>query len=158
MAERALDLFKFLDQINRKKRDGYRNLTEEEQKEVAPLVIMRWLSGTKDEAQIQFLNQVLNPFVFDLAKHKELLYMLMTVCTDGSYKRYSWLKAKGKSTPSMPLSLEVVKKENPFLSHRQAIDALKLFSEGDILAAAEGLGYEKDELTKIKAEFKKLKQ
>jgi hypothetical protein len=157
MTERTLDLFKTLDGINKKKRFAFRELSAAEQKEFAPLVIMRWLSGTNNPGQITFLNEVVNPFVFDLSKHKELLYVLMTVCTNGSFKKYSWQKAKGKSIPSMPGSLDVIKRNDPYLSHRQAMDLLKIFKETDILGMAEDLGCEKEELTKIKAEFKKLK-
>ena len=155
--ERNLDLFKFLDKINKKSKTGYRDLTEEEQKEFVPLVVMRWLSGTKNSGQIIFLNEVVNPFVFDLAKHKELLYRLMTVCTSGSFQRYTWQKAKGKSQPSMPISLSIVERNNPYLSRREALETLKIFSESDVLLMAEELGCEKEELTKVKAEFKKLK-
>jgi hypothetical protein len=157
MTERNLDLFKTLDSISKKKRAYYAELTEEEQKEFAPLVFMRWLSGTKDQGQIVFLNEFVNPYVFDLSKHKELLYKLMTVCTDGTFKRYTWIKAKGKSIPSMPVSVDVIKAFYPNHSNRDAINALKIFNETDILEMAEQLGFEKDNITKIKAEFKKLK-
>jgi len=157
MTERTLDLFELLGNINKKKRTYYRELSDQEKKEFVPLIIMRWLSGTTNPGQITFLNEVVNPFVFELSKHKELLFMLMTVCTNGSFKKYTWQKAKGKSMPTMPTSLDVIKRNDPYLSHRQAVDLLKIFKESDILEMAGDLGCEKDELTKIKAEFKKLK-
>lgn len=157
MAERTLDLFKTLDAINKKKRFAFRELSAEEQKEFSPLIVMRWLSGTTNPGQITFLNEVVNPFVFDLSRYKELLYMLMTVCTNGSFKKYTWQKAKGKSMPAMPYSLDVIKRYDPYLSHRQAVDMFKIYKESDILEMADNLGCDKDELTKIKAEFKKLK-
>lgn len=132
-------------------------MSEEEQKEFAPLVFQRWLSGSKNAGQISFLNEVVNPFVFDLSKHKELLYMLMTVCTDGSFKKYTWQKAKGRAVPSMPTALDVVERMNPYLTRSQALDTLKLFSETDVLEMALELGCDKNETSKIKAEFKKLK-
>lgn len=156
MQERKLDLFKLLDAISKKNKTYYRELSPEEQKEVAPLVIMRWLSGTKDPTQVFFLNQVVNPFVFDLSKHKELLYMLMTVCTDGKFKRYTWQKAKGKLIPAMPVSTGVLKQYYNY-STKEALDVLPIMGESDIIALAELQSYEKDEISKIKAEFKKLK-
>jgi len=156
MQERKLDLFKLLDAINKKKITYYRELSEEEQKEFAPVVIMRWLSGTKDDGQIVFLNEIVNPFVTDLYKHKELLYMLMTVCTDGKFKKYAWKKPKGKLLPSMPLSIEVLKTYYNY-NTKEASDVIGIFDVNDIIEHAELLGYEKEDITKIKAEFKKLK-
>lgn len=153
--ERKLDLFKLLDAINKKKITYYKELSEEEQKEFVPLVITRWLSGTSDIGQLVFLNEIVNPFIFDLAKHKELLYMLMTVCTNGKFKKYVWKKAKGKAIPSMPVSIGVLKQVFSYTT-KEALDVVSIFNVNDIIEHAEFLGYEKEEISKIKTEFKKL--
>ena len=43
-----LDLFNFLNNMSQKNEKFYGTLSEEEIKEISPLILMRWLSGTND--------------------------------------------------------------------------------------------------------------
>lgn len=148
-------MFETLNKISKKDRKYFQNLSEQEKKEFAPVVIMRWLAGIKDPAQIFFLNELVNPFVFDLYYHKDLLYKLMTICTDGSGHRYTWMKAKGKSI-SMPSTVKLVKMHYSY-STTEAQSALEILNEADVLELAEAYALDKDEIAKIKTEYKKQK-
>lgn len=151
--ERKLDIFRVLSHINKKDIHFYSSLTDEEQKGFAPLVVQRWLSGTKDPGQIIFLNELVNPFIFNIQKHKELLYQLMTICTRGQFTKYNYPKQKSKKSSLMPTTLSVVKRWFNY-SSADAYEVLPLLSDDDILIQANELGLQKEEIAKIKRELK----
>lgn len=148
-----LDIFRVLSKISTKDREFYQSLTEEEQKAVMPLVIMRWMTGTKDARQIFFLNELVNPFVFSMAKHKELLIHLMSISSSGRSQRYHWNKANTKKSTGATKSVSVVCDYYGY-STREAIDALPLLSDEDVLQFAEELGRQPDDIKAIKKELK----
>lgn len=151
--KRALDLFALLDNISRKNVAAYDRLTDEELREFQPFVIMRWLTGTKSARQVFYLNTLLNPFVWTLPKHKKLLYYLLTSSTDGKPQRYTWTKVQSKKISSRPSSVEVIKSHFGY-STSHAIDALKVLSVDDVIEYANELGYQKEDIAKIKKEWK----
>jgi len=148
-----LDLFNFLSNVSRKNEKFYKTLSEEEIKEISPLITMRWLSGTNDARQIYFLNELVNPFVFTLSKHKELLVDLMTLCGSGHDQRYKFIKAKSKKTSKTPKVVEVIKN---FFDYNtvDAMEVLPMISNDDILSFAEQLGRQPPEIAAIKKELK----
>lgn len=148
-----LDIFKVLGRISSKDVEYYRGLTEEEQKALQPLVVMRWLTGTTSAQQIYFLNELVNPFVFNMANHKELLVDLMTVCTSGRSQRYYWNKAQGKRTTKMPTTVGVIREFFSY-STSEAIDALPLLDDDQVLWYANELGRQPDDIKLIKKELK----
>jgi len=148
-----LDIFQMLNSIDRKNDQVFSSLTEEEQKAFQPLVAMRWLSGIKSERQIVFLNEFVNPYIFSLYTHKNLLFKLMTVCTSGTINRYRWNKMNSKKRGNKPLSVTVIKEYFNY-TNIQAIEALSFLSADDILQYATELGWQKDEISKLKQELK----
>ena len=148
-----LDIFSVLNQISMKKRNYYEGLSEEEQKAFMPLIVMRWLSGTRNARQVVFLNELVNPSVFSLHKHKQFLYYLMTVCTTGNGQRYFWNKTLSKRSSKTPTSIKTICEFFGY-NTREAADALSLLSNDDILSYAEDLGKQPDEIRKIKKELK----
>jgi hypothetical protein len=146
-----LDIFTTLQQINLKRVFFYNDLTDEERKGFQPLVTMRWMSGTKSSFQIILLNELVNPFVFSLSNHKELLYKLMTICATKP-QHYSWLKMQDKQH-KYKQSLSLISKQYGY-SSTQAKEVFPLFSTEDILDMAETQGLQKEELVKLKAELK----
>jgi len=149
-----LDIFQTLTSISRKNQEYYSNLSEEEKKGFMPLVVERWLTGTRDARQVYFINELVNPFVFSLANHKPLLYKLMTICTSGKSGRYNWTKALSKKSSSTPIAISCIKQYYDY-STLHAIDALPLLSNDDILLIAEDLGKQKEDIAKLKRELKK---
>lgn len=152
MANYKLDIFDLLNKLNSSKSgDIYANLTEDERKGFAPLVVMRWMSGTSDQRQIVLLNEFANRFTFSLAKHPHLLMQVLQMCSSKTSKRYQWIgiKSKKKNVESMKvvsefygMSLREVRLLNPFPK------------EDEIIEMAEQLGWQKDEITKLRAEYK----
>lgn len=147
-----LDIFQVLNKLSTKDRAYYNSLSEDEKKALAPLVVMRWLTGTKDARQVFFLNELVNPFVFSMANHKELLMDLMLASTSGRSSRYYWNKAKTKKSKASK-SVDVVRE---FFGYNttEASEALPLLSNEDVIQFAEQLGRQPDEIKAIKKELK----
>lgn len=154
MTSKRVDIFKLLTALSKKNQKFYEELTEEEKRTVAPLVVMRWLSGTQSARQVYFLNELVNPFVFSLYKHPELLMKLMTICTSGKFVKYKWNKPLSKKTTSSPITTKCIREYFGY-NTIDALGVLPLLTNDDVLQYAEQLGYQPDEIKKIKAELKK---
>lgn len=150
--KRSLDIFKLLSQIDSKNGEYFNTLTEQQQKELQPFVIMRWLTGTNDARQVYFVNEIVNRFAFELSNHKPLLYKLLCVASSGQAQRYKWKKPasrKGAGT----LCMQVVKRYYKY-NTRQAAEVIGLLTSDDIMDHAERIGLQKEEITKLKRELK----
>lgn len=153
MADRdAFDLFAFLGQLNKRNLEAYDQLTDEGKKAAHPLVIMRWLSGTSDQAQIIRLNEFANRYVFSLGNEKPLLFKLLAASCTGKTNRTQWIKGPGGS--STRLSLEAIKAKYG-CSTREAEHYIRLLDAADILQYAEEAGFDKDQMKKLQAELGK---
>lgn len=150
MSRDAFDLFAGLEQLGRRNLDWYSSLSPEGKKAAAPLVIMRWLTGTSDQAQVVRINEFANRYVFPLGQEKELLFKLLAASATGKNGRFYWLKGPGVR-PAEKLSLEVVK-EYYGISGREA-STYKLGGETLLEMAAE-LGWSDEQLKQLKKEVK----
>ena len=151
--KRALDIFDLLKRIDSSDKDIYSTLTHEESKSFAPLVVMRWMSGTSDERQLRLLNGIVNTYVFNIPNHKSLLTKLMAISATGKTFRYKWMKLEAGKEKAKPLSLKVLCAVYGF-SMKHANTAIVHFDVNDIIQMAKDLGYQDDELKKIQKEFK----
>ena len=151
MATYKLDIFALLSAIDSpKSKDIYSNLTDDEKKGFAPLIVMRWMSGTSDERQIILLNEFVNQYVFSLAKHPHLLMRLLQVASSKTNKRYQWIGIK--SSKKNKLSQKVV--QEYFEMSAREVNLLNPFPpESEIMQMAEELGWQKEEITALKKEF-----
>ena len=150
--EFALDIFHLLGQIDKKDTLFYSKLTDEQRKAYSPLVSMRWMSGTSDERQIIYLNELVNRFVFNMGDHKELLFKLQCAASSGTPRRYNWMAAKtsgGKKNKGLDIVMQYYD-----YGVREGKAAMALLGSEDILLMAEELGYQKEELAKLKKEQK----
>lgn len=145
------DIFEVLGNLNKKNEDYITSLPDDQQKAIQPLLLQRWMSGTSDARQVYLLNEVANPYVFSLYKHKQLLWQLLTVCAPGKFAKYQWMSQKGAGAVNKPLSTQVVSEYYKY-STRHAKDAVAVLSAEQILELAQELGYQPDEIAKIKKE------
>ena len=152
--ERKLDIFKLLASIDQKNKNHYHTLTEEELKEFSPYVIMRWLTGTSNIRNVYFINEIVNPYIFDgtMRKHPELLYDLMLICTTGSRQRYKW--SMPKKEIAYPLITNLICEYFNF-SKDHAKVVMPNLTEEDLLSYADQLAYQKEEIRDLKKEIKK---
>jgi hypothetical protein len=150
--ERALDIFMLLGEIDKKNYKLWDSLSDDQKKEFSPLVTMRWMAGTTDQRQIIFLNEVVNLAVFSLPEHKELFLKLLTVCSSGDKKRYTWINYKTGGTKKSKKSVELIA-EHYHMSLKEAEDTARLFSGDEIMELGEAHGLQKDELKLLKKEI-----
>lgn len=159
-----LDIFKVLGQISKKDTGFYDELSETEQKALAPFVVMRWLTGTESAKQIYFINELVNPFAFEFVgqkttregsrDHKKLLIFLMTICCSGNTQRYKWKKThKHQQTKALAVIRDYFNYSTP-----HAKDALPLLSNEQIIQYGDDLGYQSGEMKDLKNELKTRKR
>jgi len=146
----ALDIFKLLEDIG-SKGDAYARLTDDEKKGFAPVVVQRWLTGVKDERQIIALNSFANKHVFALGKHPHLLSLVFQACVSKVPRRYFWLGVKSKS--KKPLRDEVLKQRFEWSSNELRKQGPLSFTPTEIMQLAEELGWQKEDITKLKKEL-----
>lgn len=150
MAEK-LELVDILAALDRKDVDFYSNLSVEEQKQIQPFVLMRFLSGTYNKRQVMLVNTVINPYCFTLNNDKDLLWKLLTICTSGKRQKYFWNKPNLTKSDN-PVACKVIQEYFGYNSH-DASNALKLLSKDDIISMAEEMGWQDEETNKIRKEF-----
>jgi len=150
----ALDIFAVLDQLNSGNLDLWDSLSEEEQKGFSPFIIARWMSGTSDPLQIMYLNEFVNPHIFNsvIGKRTEVMAMLLAICGTGNRRRFKWVAESKKGSKQSNMALDIVKEYYDYTS-REAQSQLSLLSTEDIIQLAEELGYQPDELKKLKKEL-----
>lgn len=153
MTDKKLDIFDLLKNISTKNVEHFSSLSDEEVKAFVPFVVARWLSGTSDPFQIVSLNEYVNPVAFDLGtKHKRLMYDLMTICSPGKSRKYSWSKLPGKRSSSCPVSIEAIQQYYGYNSG-DAAEALQLLNCATVTEIAQDLGFQVDQIKKIKKEL-----
>lgn len=148
-----LNIFDVLGKLSKKNSAFYDNLSDEEQKALQPLVVMRWLSGTSSMRQVFFLNELVNHLIFELTDHKKLLVQMLSVCTDGNFTKYQWKKTLSKKGSSMPVSTGVIKEYFTYTTV-QAKESMPMLTDDDIIDYADQLGRQPDDIKTIKKELK----
>jgi hypothetical protein len=146
------NLFEVLAKASTKNAEYYDNLPEDQQKQIQPLLIQRWMSGTDSAKQVFLINEIVNPFVFSLYKHPKLLWKLLTITAPGNSKKYKWMSQKSEAGTKKPTSTAVVAEYYGYNS-RHARDAVNLMTYDQVVELASSLGYQQDTITKIKKEL-----
>lgn len=150
-----ITIFDILAKIDAKDVNFYANLPPEVQKAEHPLVLMKWMAGTNDRMQIMLLNEIVNPYVFSLYKHKPLVMQMLTICASGQRKRYKWTKLKKTKTSKYP-TLVLLLSQTFNYSHKLATEAVRFVQPDQFLIYAEQIGWQKEELSKVKKEVRLL--
>lgn len=150
VSNETFDLFAFLGSLSKRELAAYDKLSDSAKKAVAPFVLMRWMTGTSDPAQIVRINTFVNPYAFSLGQDKSLLCKLLAASATGKTGRYSWQKGPGSKSEKM--RLEVIKQYYD-ISTREA--ASYVIDGETVVEMAIELGWDDDELKKLKAEVAK---
>ena len=95
-------------QFDKKNRDFYDELTEEEKKKFSPFLMIRWGSDVQGSPEMQAyylmsVNERLNKNFFDIStsQHKKFQWLLATTVSPGMGKQYhKWLAPKKKVSDS----------------------------------------------------------
>lgn len=148
-----ITIFDILGRIDTKDTHFYDDLPEKVQKAEHPLVLMKWMAGTSDPLKTMMLNEIINPYVFSLHKHKPLVMKLLTICANGNRTRYKWTKLKKGSTAKFPVLTDVIKQTFDY-NTTKAVEALPLITDDQLLTFCDQLGFQKDELKNVKKEIR----
>jgi len=93
-------------QFDRKNRDFYDQLSEEEKKKFSPFLMIRWGATVEGSADMQAyylmsVNEKLNKQFFDISttQHKKLQWLLATTVSPGlGNQRHQWLAGRKKES------------------------------------------------------------
>ena len=147
-----IEIFEVLRRVDAFDIAFFNNLNEEEKKGIAPYTLMLWMAGCKSPVQIRQLNAFMNSLIFDIPSvHRELLYKLACISSDGKSKRYKWIKKKTNSK-KYATSVDILRRHY-HCSTATALGYIPLVDHDFVRRIAEGLGEQDDTLKKIKKEL-----
>lgn len=150
MKKNSLDIFEVINKITKCDIDYFNKLSESDKKTIAPFVLMKWLTGTKDKKQITNINHIFNPLIFGLSKHQDLLIKLLMVCCTNS-NRVKYVKKTAK-VEKKPVTLNMIAKYQK-CSLMEAKLYLDLYSKEEIIEIIELLGEDVSLLKELEKEF-----
>lgn len=138
--------------LDRKDRDFYDSLTDEERKKFSNFLMLRWGSSVQgaqemQEYYLQSCNHYLNKHFFAINRHPKLQWLCATAVSPGlGTQRHQWISPK-KKDDSNKANAGTKKKQLLILFPNMKgkdIDVLsKLVTQKDIDAHLQSLGYEK---------------
>jgi hypothetical protein len=91
-----------MSQLDRKQRDFYDSLTDEERKKFSLFLMLRWSSAVQGDAElqeyyVQSCNHYLNRNFFAVNRHPKLQWLMATAVSPGlGSHRHVWIAAKKK--------------------------------------------------------------
>jgi hypothetical protein len=154
MSEDKLSIKSEMSAFDRKNREFYDSLTDEEKKKFSPYLMIRYgatVTGNPD-LQAYYLmscNERLNKHFFDIntAQHKKLQWLMATTVSPGMGNQYhQWIASKKKTTDNK--SIKFLRELYPHLKE----DDLKLLSEindkDNLKDYARGLGWADKDIKK----------
>jgi len=130
-------------QLDRKQRDFYDSLTDEERKKFSLFLMLRWSSAVQGDAElqeyyVQSCNHHLNKHFFAVSKHPQLQWLMATaVSPDLGTQRHAWIAPKKKDKAASGVR-KFLQKTYPNLKSSD-IDVL-----ASIVTAKEIRDYERD--------------
>lgn len=159
--EYKLDLFnQTLPALYKCDLDFYANCTEEQRKEITPLILMRWVSlaASHQETAPVFVNTFVNNGFWQLSKHPELQWKQLCVVASEisprSTPRHTWMMPK-KKVSKTPLLDAYFIQMHPFANDAE-LELLrsKLEDEAAVRDLAEQFGATDGEIKNVVKEYR----
>ena len=99
---KKIDLKSMLGAVDRRNKEFYSQLSDEQKKEFSPFMVMRWTSSIKGSKQLQehyleLTNEFLNKDFSVLYKHKKLCWMLASIIGIGRNQYHPWIGVSKKT-------------------------------------------------------------
>lgn len=129
-------------------------LTEDRQKKLSVFMIARMMAGTNDPVHILRMNRVFNPYHFGdamagvLTPRKSDHMKLLAVAAGGRKVPYTWLKGPGSKAKKLAIECTMAYYD---CSMREA-QTYRIDTDS-LIEMAEELGWDKEEITKLKKEL-----
>ena len=130
----------------------FEDLPDDQLKDLHPYVLTRWLAGSNDPSMVLYVNEVCNGPNNGLSKHKRLLLRLLQT-TRGASARPQWIAPPKRGSKGGSLTIQVIQ-ESLGCSKREAALHVEGLSTETIVAEAERLGWQKEEMKKLNLELK----
>jgi len=155
-AKPKLELNRLLAALDAKDRNFYDTLTDEELKGFSPFLAIRYASSVDHdmpevcEYVLEAANRRVNPHFLDLKGHPKLQWLLLTTTSMGlGPMRHSWIKPLGSKKTSGDRAREFLSREFPGASSDELDILMAINSHEEILAYANDLGYQSDQIEKL---------
>ncbi len=141
--------------LDRKDRDYYDAMTEEEKKKFAPYLMIRWSSSVAGDPVLQewylrAANENLNRNFFDISasQHKKFLWLLSTTVGAGMSGVYhQWVPPKKKESTSKVFKL--IRQLMPDLREDEIELMVELNTKEDIIELAREHGWEEKKIKEL---------
>lgn len=140
---RTVNIFDVLKKIDGRDESYYDVMSENDQKQLHPLVLTRWMSGTSDPSAILILNHTINRYNFSLTNHKPLLMRMLLVAATGRSRHYKWLPKTKETSKSKAIQ---VLRQFYNCSEREAKLYVQHHTIDEIIDMANHIGWQKDEV------------
>ena len=93
------NIFQVLTHIDKKDYNYFKNLSDEQLKDMQPYTLLKWLShvstdANKAEYYTLATNELVNVNYWKMSKYKDLQLQLLCACGCGSWTKHGWLKTK----------------------------------------------------------------
>lgn len=156
--EYVLNVFDVLRNADLQNFDWFSGLSEAEQKEFVPYVVMRWLSNVENSNYkayyLQMVNEYVNVDFSRIAKHPELIWLLMCVCGSGSSQRHVYLASKKSKKKETDLVEDFIYTHNPSINEMELSMIKQRLTVERLKELAEDAGYTDDEIKNLLTSFK----
>lgn len=144
-----LDVFRVLSALDRNDHEFYNTLTDEEKKEFAGWLTMRWASSChgNPEHYLLYINDLVNVNFHVLRNHPELIWKLLAVCGTGKKERHVWIpvpKKKKKSVLQAELS-----KVYPLYKDDEIDVLISVNTKDELAEIFSDYGYDDKEIKKL---------
>ena len=157
-----LDMFgKVLPALDKGVKDFYANLSDEEKKGYATLVLMRAMSSLGDQNsraayQLIMVNDFVNIGFWELSKHPELQHYLLCMTGLGSKQYHPWIAAKGNKSKTKLVD-EFLIELNPGCNETELAILKNQHDSASIKRLAKDAGKNDAQVKQLTEDAKKLK-
>ena len=158
-ARPKLDLGATLYAIDLRDKDYYNRLSDDDKKQYAALVLMRFVSsapnqGGLHEYHLDAVNEVVNKDFWTLSKHPELQHKLLTVCGMGKKMYHGWIPMSKRQNANK--IRDFFNTTNPGLSDLEFDILLKEHTKDTFKDLLHEYGTQDKEVKELLEQFKKV--
>lgn len=150
--DKKLDLFKeVLPALDMRNKDYYAKLSADEKKEIAPYVLMRFMSNAKDtrvaDHHLIMVNEIVNRDFSSMSKHPELQWKLLCLCGIGKKQFHPWIAPSKKQARSKLQTALHKLKPHYKLDELELLE--ELMTEDEKVELFRSAGYEDKEIKEL---------
>ena len=116
-----------------------------------------WMQNSKNDGQVLYLNEFVNPHLFTTLKGKEdIAFILLSLSSRGKQNQYSWVKRPSNKDKSAKADkVKEILMEYFEESEKNIGYYLQKLLPAEFVGICEDLGFQDDEIKKLKKEFEK---